>query len=166
MEVGGKPSLGISENFGGLNAARGQVRDEFAVGVEKIVLREFARQGPGDLLKRLWGRILCNLDSEEMDFKIIIGVRIFVAHASDARALYEGYAKFFAEFPAEGLGEVLLGADFATGELPFQRGSVGPAALTDEQAAIGAFNDGGDDLNHLKQDEVKAERSKGAPAKP
>jgi hypothetical protein len=27
--------------------------------------------------------------------------------------------------------------------------------LTDEQTAIGAFNDGGNDLNHAKQDEVK-----------
>ena len=44
--------------------------------------------------------------------------------------------------------ERFAGANFAAGEFPFEGRGVGVAALADEDAAVGAFDDGGDDVEH------------------
>src|SRR5579863_4023275 len=55
--------------------------------------------------------------------------------------------EFFAQFASQRLFEGFAGFDLAAGEFPFVRGRVVATALADEDAAVGSFDDGGDDLN-------------------
>jgi hypothetical protein len=88
------------------------------------------------------------LGGEEMDFEFVRSVGVLVADAGDFDGLDEGDAEFFAEFAGEGLLERFRGTDFAAGEFPFKGRGVSAAALADEDAAVGAFDNGGDDVEH------------------
>ena len=71
-----------------------------------------------------------------------------VPNAGDFDGLSKCDTEFFAEFAGEGLFQSFAGADFSTWEFPFEGRSVPAAALADEDAAIGTFDDGGDDVEH------------------
>ena len=88
------------------------------------------------------------LGGEEMDFEFFGCVGVLVADVGDFDRFCESDAEFFAEFAGEGLLEDFPGADFAAGEFPFKGRGVSAAALADEDAAVGAFDDGSDDLDH------------------
>ena len=88
------------------------------------------------------------LGGEEMDFEFVRGVGVLVADTGDFDGFCESDAEFFAGFADEGLLERLAGADFAAGEFPFKGRGVSAAALADEDAAVGAFDNGGDDVEH------------------
>jgi len=123
--------------------------DEVAVGGEEIVAGEFAGKDPGDLFEDVWRYVgLGVLGGEEMDFEFFGGVRVLVADAGDFDGFDEGDAEFFAEFAGEGLFESFGRADFAAGKFPFEGRGVAAAALADEEPAVGAFDDGGDDVEH------------------
>ena len=146
-------SSGISEDFGRLDAAGGQLGDERAVGGEEIVIGEFAGEDPGELLENVRGDIgLGVLGGEEMDFEFLGGVGVLVADAGDFDGLGEGDTELFAEFTGERLFERFGGAHFATGKFPFQGRGVAAAALADEDTAVGTFDDGGDDVEHGEDD--------------
>ena len=77
-------SYGVGEEFGGFDAASGQVSDEFAIGQEEIVIGELAGEGPGDLFEDVGGDVgLGVLGGEEMDFEFVRGVGVLVADAGD-----------------------------------------------------------------------------------
>jgi hypothetical protein len=140
---------GSGEEFGGLDPAGGEVRDEVAIGHEEIVIGKFAGEDPGDLFEDVGGDVGFGvLGGEEMDFEFFGSVGVLVADAGDFGGFDESDAEFFAEFAGEGLFEGFAGADFATGEFPFERRGVVAAALADEEAAVGTFDNGGDDMNH------------------
>jgi hypothetical protein len=144
-----RPLQGVGEEIGGLDAAGGEVGDEVAVGGEEIVIGEFAGEDPGDLFEDAGGDVgLGVLGGEEMDFEFFGRVGVLVADAGDFDGFDEGNAEFFAEFAGEGLFESFGRADFAAGEFPFERRGVASAALADEEAAVGALDDGGDDVEH------------------
>jgi len=137
------------KEFCGLDAAGGQVRDEFAVGGEEIVGGEFAGENPGGLLegagRDAWLRELCR---EEMDLKFF-GIRVVVVpDGGNFYGLGQGDAEFFAQFPCQRLLKRFAGADFAAGKFPLEWGRVSTAALADEDPAIGTFNNGCYDLEH------------------
>ncbi len=71
-----------------------------------------------------------------------------MADAGDFDRFCEGEDEVFAEFAGEGLFEDFPGADFAAGEFPFKGRGVAAGALADEDAAVGAFDNGGDDVEH------------------
>jgi hypothetical protein len=138
------------EEFGGLDAAGCQMGDEFAVGGEEIVVGEFAGESPGNLFERMRRNIrLSNLRDEEMDFEFVGSVGIEMADAGDFDGFDEGDAEFFAEFAGKGLLERFAAADFSAGKFPFEGGSVAAAALADEDAAVGTFDDCCNDLDHI-----------------
>jgi hypothetical protein len=140
---------GCREEIGGLDAAGGELGDEVAVGGQEIVVGEFAGEDPGDLFEDVWRYVgLGVLGGEEMNFEFFGRVGVLVADAGDFDGFDEGDAEFFAEFAGEGLFESFGRADFAAGEFPFQGRCVSAAALADEEAAIGALDDGGDDVEH------------------
>jgi len=85
---------------------------------------------------------------EEMDFEFFGSVGVLVADAGDFDGLDEGDAEFLAQFAGEGLLEGFAGARFAAGKFPFEGRGVAAAALADQQAAVGTFEDGGDDVEH------------------
>ena len=129
--------------------ACGDVGDQAVVGGEEIVSGEFAGEDPGDLFEDAGGDVgLGVLGSEEMDFELFGRVGVPVADTGDFDGFGEGDAEFFAEFASEGLFECFLAADFAAGKFPFKGRGVVTAALADEDAAIGTFNDGCNDLDH------------------
>jgi hypothetical protein len=90
------------------------------------------------------------LGREEMDLKLFWIRGVLVADASNFCGFGEGDAEFFANLSGEGLFEGFASAYFAAGKIPLERGSVPTAALADENAAIGTFNDSCDDLEHWK----------------
>ncbi len=148
-EGGVKPPLHGGEKFGGLDAAGREVGDEFAIGLEKVVIGEFAGEDPGDLFEHERGDVgISVLRGEEMDFEFVLSVGVLVADAGYFDGFDEGDAEFFAEFAGEGLSECFAGADFAAGEFPLEGRSVAAAALADEDAAVGTFDDSGDDVEH------------------
>jgi hypothetical protein len=148
-EGGVKPPLHSGEEFGGFDAAGGEIGDEFAIGHEEIVVREVAGEGPGDLFKDAGRSIgFGELGGEEMNFEFFGGSGVLVADAGDFNGFGEGDAEFLAKFAGEGLLESFPGADFAAWEFPLKGRSVTPAALADEDAAVGTFDDSGDDLDH------------------
>jgi len=71
-----------------------------------------------------------------------------LADAGDGGGFDESDAEFFAEFARQGLLERFAGANFAAGEFPLKWRSVATAALADENAAVGTFNDSCYDLDH------------------
>jgi len=148
-EGGIKPPLHGGEEFGGFDAAGGQVRDEFAIGRKEVVSGEFAGENPGDLLEGVRGDVwLGELGGEEVDLKFF-GIRcVVVADAGNFHGFGEGDAELFAKLAGEGLFESFAGADFAAGEFPLEGRGVPTAALADEDAAIGTFHNGCDDLEH------------------
>jgi hypothetical protein len=83
-----------------------------------------------------------------MDLEFFGGVGVLVADAGDFDGFVESDAEFFAEFAGEGLVEGFASANFAAGEFPFEGRGVAAAALADEETAVGAFDDGGDDVEH------------------
>ncbi len=142
-------SFGFGEELVGFDAAGGEICDEFAIGQEEIVIGEFAGEDPGDLFERAGGDIgFGELGGEKMDFEFFWGGGVVVADAGDFDGFCESDAEFFAEFAGEGLLERFGGADFAAGEFPFKGRGVSAAALADEDAAVGAFDNGGDDVEH------------------
>jgi len=125
------------------------VCDQGAVGGEKIVGGEFAGEDPGDLFEDARGDVgLGVLGGEEMDLEFLGRVGVLMANAGDFDGFDESDAELFAQFAREGLLEGFSGADFASGEFPFERRCVAAAALADEDATIGTFDDGGDDVEH------------------
>ena len=129
--------------------AGGQVRDKFAIGHKEVVCGEFAGENPGGLLegagRDVW---LCELCREEMDLKFFGICGVVVPDAGNFYGLGERDAEFFAQFPCKCLLKRFAGADLAARKFPFERRSVSTAALADEDAAIGTFNNGCDDLEH------------------
>src|SRR5882757_6703304 len=79
-----KRTLQGVEEFGGFDAAGGELGDELFVGGEKIVLGEFARKNPGDLFEGdgLDG-VVGDCCGEEADFEGLVTVRIFVLNAPE-----------------------------------------------------------------------------------
>ena len=70
------------EEFGGFDAAGGELGDELFVGGEKIVLGEFARKNPGDLFEGDWlDGVVGDCGSEENYFESLVAVRIFVLNS-------------------------------------------------------------------------------------
>jgi len=148
-EGGIKPPLHGGEEFGGLDAAGGELRDELAVGGEEIVIGEFAGKDPGGLLEGVGGGVwLGDLGGEEVDFEFFGNRGVVVADTGNFYGFGEGDAEFFAKLACEGLFEGFAGAYFAAGEFPLEGRGVSTAALADEETAIGAFDDGCDDLEH------------------
>jgi len=122
---------------------------EFAIGQEEIVIGEFAGEDPGDLFEDVGGDVgLGVLSGEEMDFEFFGCVGVLVADVGDFDRFGEADAEFFAEFAGESLSEGFPGADFAAREFPFEGRGVSAAALADEDAPVGTFYDGGDDVEH------------------
>jgi hypothetical protein len=137
------------EEFGGLDAAGGQARDEFAIGKEEVVGGKFAGEDPGDLLEDARGNVwLGVLGGEEMDFELVGRVGVLMADTGDFDGFDESDAQLLAQFAGEGLLEGFAGADFAAGKFPFEGRGVSAAALADQDTAVGAFEDGGDDVEH------------------
>ena len=137
------------EEFGGFDAACGELRDEFAIGLEEIVSGEFAGEDPGGLLEGLGGDVwLGELGGEKVNLEFFGNRGVVVADAGNFHRFGEGDAEFFTKFAGEGLFEGFAGADFAAGKFPFEGRCVSTAALADEDAAIGTFDDGCDDLEH------------------
>lgn len=123
--------------------------DELAVGGEEIVIGEFAGENPGGLLERVGGDFLLgDLGGEEMDFEFLGKRGVAVADSGNFHGFGEGGAEFFAKLAGEGFIEGFAGADFSSGEFPLEGRSVSAAALADEDAAIGTFDDSCDDLEH------------------
>jgi len=115
--------------------------------LEEIVGGEFAGENPSGLLEGVGGDVrFGELGGEEVDFEFIGNRGVLVADAGDFDGFGEGDAEFFAKLAGEGLFEGFATADFAAGEFPFEGRSVFPAALADEDAPIGTFNDSCDDL--------------------
>lgn len=85
---------------------------------------------------------------EEMDFEFFGNCGVVMADAGNFHGFGEGNAELFAEFAGEGLSEGFSRANFSSREFPFEGRSVSPAALADEDAAIGTFDDGCHDLEH------------------
>jgi len=123
-----------------------------AVGGEKIVIGKLARENPGRLLegagRDLW---LGELGGEEVDLKFFGSRGVVVADAGNFYRFGEGDAEFFAKLTREGLLEGFAGANLPAGKFPLEGRGVSTAALADEDAAIGTFNDGCDDLEHCKR---------------
>jgi len=137
------------EEFSRFDAAGGQVRDEFAIGQEEVVGGKFAREDPGDLLEGTGEDVgLGVLGGEEMDLEFLGRVGVLVADTGDFDGFDESDAELFAQFAGEGLLEGFAGAGFSAGKLPFEGRGVPAAALADQEAAVGAFDDGGDDVKH------------------
>jgi hypothetical protein len=142
-------SSGVGEEFGGFDAAGGEVGDEFAIGEEKIVVGEFPGEDPDDLLECVGNDVqLGVLCGEEMDFEFFGSVGVVVADVGDLEGFGEGDTEFFADFASESLFERFLAADFAAWKFPFKGGGVIAAALADEDAAIGTFDYSCNDLDH------------------
>jgi hypothetical protein len=142
-------SSGVGEEFGGFDAAGGQVRDEFTIGHKEVVRGEFAGKDPGDLFEDARGDVgLGVLGGKEMDLEFLGRIGVLVADAGDFDGFDESDAEFLAQFAGEGLLEGFAGPDFAAGKFPFEGRGVAAAALADQQAAVGAFDDGGDDVEH------------------
>jgi hypothetical protein len=147
--LGRRPLQVGGEEFVGLDAAGGELGDELAVGSEEIIGGEFAGEDPGNLFEDVGGDIGFGiLGGEEMDFEFLGSVRVLVADAGDFDGFDESDAEFFAEFAGEGLFKRFARADFSAGEFPFEGRCVAAAALADEEAAVGTFDDGGDDVEH------------------
>src|SRR5438094_6436308 len=71
-----------AEEFGGFDAAGGELGDELFVGGEKIVLGEFARKNPRDLFKGdRFDCIVGDCCGKEADFESLVAVRIFVLNS-------------------------------------------------------------------------------------
>ena len=101
------------------------------------------------MLERARGDIgFGKLGGEKMDFEFFGSGGVVVADAGDFDGFAEGDAEFFPELAGQGSFESFAGADFAAGELPFKGRSVAAAALADEDAAVGTFGNGGDDVEH------------------
>ena len=83
ISSGGRGRI-ASEEFGGFDTAGGQMRDEFAVGGQEIVLREFAGKDPGDLFEDA-GRYFSfgELGGKEVDFELVGRVGVEVANVGD-----------------------------------------------------------------------------------
>jgi hypothetical protein len=144
-----KDSSSLGQKFGGVDAAGGQIGDEFTIGGEEIVSGEFAGEDPGDLLEGGGGDVwLGELGGEEMDLKLFGSRGVVVADDGNLQGFGEGDAEFFAKFSGEGLFEGFAGADFSAGKFPLEGRGVSTAALADKDAAIGTFNDSCDDLEH------------------
>lgn len=142
-------SSSVREEFVWFDAAGGELRDELAVGAEEIVIGKFAGENPGGLLKGVGGDVwLRELRGEEVDLEFVGNRGVVVADAGNFHRLGEGDAEFFTKLARQGLLEGFAGADFAAGEFPLEGRSVSAAALADEDAAIGTFDDGCDDLEH------------------
>ena len=137
------------EEFGGFDAAGGQICDELTIGGEEIVIGEFAGEYPGGLLEGVGGGVrLGDLGGEEVDFEFFGSRGVVVADTGNFYGFGEGDAEFFAKLAGEGLFEGFAGAHFAAGEFPLEGRGVSTAALADEDAAIETFDDGCDDLEH------------------
>jgi hypothetical protein len=142
-------SSGVGEEFGGFDAAGGQVRDEFAIGQEEVVGGKFAGEDPGDLFEDARGDVgLAILSSEEMNFEFFGRIGVVVADAGDFDGFGESDTEFLAQFAREGLFEGFAGAGFSAREFPFEGRGVAATALADQEAAVGAFEDGSDDVEH------------------
>jgi hypothetical protein len=158
-EGGVKPPLHGGQEFGGLDAARGQVGDKFAIGNQKIVIGKLARERPRDLLEHARrGVRLSTLGSEEMDLEFFGSAGVTVADTGDFDGFGDRHAKLFAEFTDQRLFKRFPRANFPAGEFPLKGRSVAAAALADEYAAVGTFDNGGDDVDHGKDNS----RSNGA----
>jgi hypothetical protein len=145
-------SSSVGKEFGGLDAAGGQVCDEFAIGQEEVVGGEFAGEDPGDLLEDAGGDVVIGvLGGEEMDFEFFGGCGVVMVDAGDFHGFGEGDAEFFAEFAGEGLFESFAGAHFAAREFPFEGRRVATAALADEESPIFSLNYSCHDLDHCKK---------------
>src|SRR5215467_2748794 len=68
--------------------------------------------------------------------------------AADFDGPFQCNAKFLAELPGQRRLGGFAGLNLATWELPFQRGGVVAATLSDENAAIVALDDCGNDSDH------------------
>src|SRR5258708_5858370 len=76
-----------SEDIGGLDPSGGQLRDEFAIRSQKIVLSEFFRQSPGDLLECAWRRVrFRDCCGKEADFKLLGRSGIVMMYATNLNA--------------------------------------------------------------------------------
>ena len=150
--TGDDPTLkcrACGEEFGGLDESCGQLSQERLVGLQKIVLGKFAGQNPGGLLKSARGESVDgNLRGEKMDFQRFGSAGITMPDAGDFHAFFQRDTQFFLQFAAQRLFKRFARAHLAAGEFPFQRGSIAAAALADKQAAVRAFNDGSDDVQH------------------
>jgi hypothetical protein len=145
-------SSSVGKEFGGLDAAGGQVCDEFAIGQEEVVGGEFAGEDPGDLLEDAGGDVgISVLGGEEMDFEFFGSVGVLVADAGDFDGLDEGDAELLPQFAGESLLEGFAGADFAPRKFPFEGRSVAAAALADEESPISTLNYSCYDLDHCKK---------------
>jgi len=83
-----------------------------------------------------------------MNFQLFWKVGVLMADDGDLRGFDERGAEFFMEFASQGLFKGFAGADFSAGKFPLERRGVVLAALADKQAAIGTFDDSGDDVQH------------------
>jgi len=137
------------EQFVGFDLAGSEQGNELSIGCEEIVIAQFPGQDPGNLLEGARRNIcLAQLRGEEMNFQLFRKVGVLMADAGDLRGLDECGTELFAELASKSLFEGLAGADFSAGKFPLKRRGVVLAALADQQAAIGTFDDSGDDVQH------------------
>src|SRR6266487_20909 len=145
------PVLYLSRQyFSRLDTPRGQLRNQFAIRGQKIVITQLLGQNPRNLFKRLRNylrrRNRCRV---ETNFQFLRRFRVLVAHAPQFCALHQLRSQFLAQLPRQrGLGFFAV-LDLASGKLPFERGSVVPPPLTDQQPTIAPFNDRRHHHSHL-----------------
>ena len=69
-------------------------------------------------------------------------------------------AKLFTKFPGESDFRTFSLFHFSAGKFPFQRRRIAPAALADQNAAVGTLDNGGDDSSHERLRVVALHRAK------
>src|SRR6266478_6004464 len=136
--------------FSRLDAPRGQLRNQFPIRGQKIVITQLLGQNPRNLFKRLRNylrrRNRCRV---ETNFQFLRRFCVLVPHAPQFHALHQFRSQFLAQLPRQrGFGFFAV-PDLAAGKLPFERGGVVLPALTDQQPTIAPFNDRRHHDSHL-----------------
>ncbi len=141
--------LNTFQNFAWLDTAGGELRDERAVGGEKVVLAKFAGEDPGDLLERNgFDGVAFDCRCKEADFEFFIATGVLVLNLAEFDAFGQRGAKLLAQFSSERCFGSFTFFELAAGKFPLERRRIVPSALADQDAAVGALDDGSDDDDH------------------
>jgi hypothetical protein len=140
----------------GLDLSCGEMGDQLAVGRQEVVVGEFFWQSPDDVFVHDGSDIsLKKLRGEKVNLQLLRKVRVLMENFRNFAAFGEGDTEFFAQLARKSVLQSFSVMYLAAGKFPLQRGRVVMAALSDQDAAIGSFDDGGYD-NHSVFTRAKA----------
>src|SRR6266478_4262545 len=132
--------LGMTQHFCGFDFSRRQIRHQLPIRRQEIVISQFLRQNPRDLLETQRPRLPVHVRCKKSNLQLFRRCRILVTHAPHFRAFRQRDAQLLVQLPRQCRLRRLSLPHLSPRKLPFQRRRISFAPLPNQQPPVLPLN--------------------------